>query len=244
MRTIYKPKGRALEYAELALNLYTGCAHGCKYCYAPKATFKTTEVFRSEVAPRKDILKALEKAVPKYGGNKAAVLLCFTCDPYPPAPCQDVTREALEILEKNNVKAQILTKGGPRALRDFDILARNRGWSFGTTLSFSNDEMRKRWEPYAANVDDRIGTIIEAKKRGIKTWVSVEPVIDADEALGVIDALCKYVDLWKVGKLNHMPEVEAMVDWGSFLAEVRKRLKGKKYIIKKDLMEAVGREGK
>jgi hypothetical protein len=28
MRTIYEPEGRAAEYSPLALNLYTGCAHG------------------------------------------------------------------------------------------------------------------------------------------------------------------------------------------------------------------------
>lgn len=241
MRAIYKPRGRALEYAELALNLYTGCAHGCQYCYVPDCTFKTPEVFHSQVEPRKGILEAVEKDAPKYRGDSRAVLLCFTCDPYPPAPSPDVTRAALAILEKNNVKVQILTKAGPRALRDFDILARNRCWSFGTTLLFLDDDKRKKWEPNAASVSDRLGTIIEAKKRGIQTWVSVEPVIDAEEALGVIDALIGHVDLWKVGKLNHMPEVEKLTDWGIFLEQVEKRLKGREYIIKKDLLEAARR---
>jgi DNA repair photolyase len=31
MRIIYEPKGRALEYAPLAVNLYRGCSHGCDY---------------------------------------------------------------------------------------------------------------------------------------------------------------------------------------------------------------------
>jgi DNA repair photolyase len=33
MQTIYEPKGKAREYAPLALNLYESCPHGCKYCY-------------------------------------------------------------------------------------------------------------------------------------------------------------------------------------------------------------------
>ena len=244
MRAIYKPKGRALEYAELALNLYTGCAHGCKYCYVPGSTFKKRDVFHSKVEPRKGILEAVEKDATKYWGDTRAVLLCFSCDPYPQMPCPDVTRAALEILEKNRVKVQILTKAGPRAMRDFDILGRNKAWSFGTTLSWVDDDKRKEWEPNAASVSDRIGTIIEAKKQRILTWVSVEPVIDADEALGVIDELYDYVDLWKVGKLNHMPEVEKLTDWGSFLERVEKRLKRREYVIKKDLSEAAvrGRE--
>ena len=36
MNAIYEPKGRAGEYAQLAVNLWRGCPHGCTYpCYAP-----------------------------------------------------------------------------------------------------------------------------------------------------------------------------------------------------------------
>lgn len=34
MSLIYEPRGRAREYAALALNTYTGCSHGCQYCFA------------------------------------------------------------------------------------------------------------------------------------------------------------------------------------------------------------------
>ncbi|KKL57099.1 hypothetical protein LCGC14_2238760, partial [marine sediment metagenome] len=162
-------------------------------------------------------------------------------DPYPPERYESITRGALEILEKNDLKVQILTKGGIRAVQDFDILDRNPGWSFGTTLCFVDDDMREEWEPDATSVADRIEAVIEAKKLGIKTWVSLEPVIDAEEALGVIEALYNHVDLWKVGKLNHMPKVEAKTDWKFFLQRVEARLKGKEYIIKKDLLEAAGK---
>jgi len=39
MAVIYEPKGMALEYAPLACNLYRGCQHGCRYCYAPNCLF-------------------------------------------------------------------------------------------------------------------------------------------------------------------------------------------------------------
>ena len=29
---IYAPEGAAGEYCELAMNIYTGCNHGCTYC--------------------------------------------------------------------------------------------------------------------------------------------------------------------------------------------------------------------
>ena len=31
MKPIYEPKGKAREYADLALNIYTGCPNGCEY---------------------------------------------------------------------------------------------------------------------------------------------------------------------------------------------------------------------
>ena len=35
MSIIYEPSGMAKEYSPYACNLYIGCSHRCKYCYAP-----------------------------------------------------------------------------------------------------------------------------------------------------------------------------------------------------------------
>jgi hypothetical protein len=46
-----------------------------------------------------------------------------------------------------------------------------------------------------------------------------------------------YVRFWKIGKLNHMREVEAGVDWRKFLSDVTSLLNDlkAKYYIKDDL---------
>lgn len=49
---IYEPKGKAKEYGDLALNIYTGCSHGCFYCVDENAPVLTAEM-RS--VPIKDI---------------------------------------------------------------------------------------------------------------------------------------------------------------------------------------------
>jgi len=127
------------------------------------------------------------------------------------------------------------------AADDFDILKRNN-WKFGTTIIFAYDESRREWEPNASCLGDRDQAVYDAHGRGIYTWVSVEPVIDVYQALRVMREMASYVDFWKVGKLNHgkqispeLGEIEAAIDWGSFLEEVEQSIPPEKLLIKHDL---------
>ena len=101
----------------------------------------------------------------------------------------------------------------------------------------TDETVRRDWEPYASTVEDRLNILKTAHEEGIYTWVSLEPVIDPDQALAVIHMAHPYVDYWKVGKLNHMKKYESTVDWGKFLIDVETLLTkiGAKYYIKNDL---------
>lgn len=233
MNVIYQPKGAALEYSPLACNLWTTCSHGCKYCYAPSALQKKKEEFFIEAPERKNILANLEKDCKKMQGDQRPVLLSFVCDCYQPHDEQKaLTREALLILEKYHMKAQALTKGGMRAVRDFDILKRNN-WKFGSSITGAK---ANEWESGAAMPSNRFEAIQYAHSLGIYTWVSVEPVIDPVEVLDNIEHLKHIVDFWKIGKLNHHKEQELKVDWRKFLRDVRLLLKDKQHYIKTDLL--------
>lgn len=35
-KAIYKPAGKAREYAEWACNLFVGCSNDCSYCYCKR----------------------------------------------------------------------------------------------------------------------------------------------------------------------------------------------------------------
>ncbi len=241
---IYEPSGRAHEYSHLALNLYKGCTHGCTYCYVPMIPpRRTREEFHKDVHPRENILDKLETQCKKMKGDPRDILLCFTSDPYQPfPPNDDITRAALILLEKYEMKAQILTKGGLRAVRDFDILARNE-WRFGTSLSFLNNVgLTKKYEPNAAPVASRRLAIYKANDMGIKTWVSVEPVINPTQALHVILELRDIIDYFKVGKINYNKELSDRVDWKRFLSDTVNLLLGKEYYIKEDLTKAARME--
>ncbi|MCL2304538.1 MAG: radical SAM protein [Planctomycetaceae bacterium] len=234
MSIIYEPRGKAKEYSDLAVNLYTGCSHGCRYCYCPAIIRKKIDEWSVNPTPRTDILRLLEKDAQKMKGDSREILLSFMSDPYHSDEAASLTREALLILEKYDLRIQVLTKGGLRSVRDFDILARNR-WKYGATIIFSSDDFRKEWEPHAAPIEKRMEAVRQAHRQGIYTWVSVEPVIDPSQALIVMYLLKGSVDLWKVGKLNHDKEREAAIDWAQFLVDTETLLAGENVLIKKDL---------
>lgn len=237
MKIIYEPKGAALEYSQLALNIYEGCEHGCLYCYAPSCTFKKREDFYGHQVHRKDVLKKLSSDLEEMKGKKdnRRVLLCFICDPYQKDnDFNYLTRECLELFWQYSINFQVLTKGGMKATRDFDLY--KSGDAYAATLTFADAEKSKNWEPYAAEPQDRIDSIIAAKEKGIETWVSFEPVIDPNETFKLIDKTYKYTDLYKIGKINRY-NTGMDVDWGKFTYCVVNYLEklGKKYYIKDSL---------
>lgn len=239
---IYEPRGKALEYSPLAANLYRGCSHACIYCYAPSATFKKRDIFHSceFIKPRVDVLKKFEKDCKKLAGDKREVLFSFTTDSYQKCETElNITRQALEIALKYDLFPVILTKGGKRAVKDFDILTKFKNRKFGVSLTHDVDSISLKWEPGAALPNDRIDTLIEAWTLGIETFVSFEPVIDPESVLRLIDKTYEFVDFYKVGKLNYHPNSK-MIDWVIFRESVIKKLESlnKKYMIKNDLLAA------
>ncbi len=239
MTLVYEPKGRAREYAELALNLYSGCTHGCTYCYAPKALQRKREDFHQSANPRTDIIAKLGRELARCPNkDKSAVLLCFTCDPYHPDWEREITRGAIELLHLHGYPVHVLTKGGRRAVGDFDILGSMPGDAFASTLTFLDKGDSLRWEPRAAVPADRLEAMRYAHQRGITTWASLEPVIDPEQSLEIIRQTHEYVDLYKIGTWNYDSRAAA-IDWNAFGREAVALCEsyGRDHYIKRDLRE-------
>ena len=211
---IYVPKGAAKEYGDLALNIYTGCNHDCFYCFAPSVLHKTREDF-CKVEPRKDIVNEVRKQLEKEKITGKLIHLCFTCDPYPSGIDTSITREIIKLLKDSGNHVQILTKSGEQSVvRDFDLLDGN-DW-FGITYAgypqgtlFAHQES----EPNADPVVERLAALAIAHKQGIKTWISMEPVLDEVDVLNFLTLNPYYVDKYKIGKLNYHP---SSIDWKAF----------------------------
>lgn len=232
MSIIYQPKGRAQEYSWLAINHYTGCGHGCTYCYARGIVQRTGANF-DKPKVRTNVLELLAKEAPKYAGTRERVLLCFTCDPYQLLDLSEgLTRKVIKILKQHNIPFQVLTKGGIRAVRDFDLY--EQGDAFATTMTFLSEETSRRYEPHAAPPKLRIKAIEAAHNLGIETWVSLEPVLNVDSSLCIISRFHNIVDHFKLGKLNYQ---KTDINWKDYAIKALELLNryNKTYYIKNDL---------
>lgn len=221
MKPIYQPKGKAKEYGDYALNIYTGCPHRCYYCFAPNVLRRDRELFHSNVQPRENIVEETRKQIEKEKITGKLIHLCFTCDPYPTGYDSSTTREIIKLLKQSGNNVQILTKNGKDAMRDFDLLDEH-DW-FGITLDGSED---------SALITEHTA-LCSAQKKEVKTWISYEPVLNVKK---VLDYICyfEYVDKIKIGKLNYHP---SDIDWKDFgeLAELLCKDLGIDYYIKESL---------
>lgn len=236
MKPIYIPKGRAKEYGDYAINIYTGCPHRCFYCFAPGVLHRDREAFHSCVQPRDGIVDAVKRQLEKEQITGQLIHLCFTCDPYPTGYDSTATREVIKEIKAAGNHVQILTKGD--GSRDFDLLDDN-DW-YGITYSgYKSMIFPAKAEPYAAVPEHRLMALATAHEFGIKTWISFEPVLYAEDVIYMLQATRSYVDKVKIGKLNYHP---SNIDWKTFgyKAENLCQSLGLDYYIKESLRKEMG----
>lgn len=238
MSFIYKPKGKAAEYGDYAINIYTGCGHRCFYCFSPSVLHREKEAFHGNIRPRDGIVEGVKDQLKQNGMKNKLIHLCFVCDPYPLGYDSRITREIIQVIKESGNHVQILTKNGTDAMRDFDLLDEN-DWVGITYAGYEigEFEVAPAAEPGADTPHNRLIALETAHKKGIKTWISCEPVLNAEDVLGLIE-LANYVDLWKVGKLNYHP---SDIDWKDFgtraeaILKIKKKYNGCDYYIKESL---------
>jgi DNA repair photolyase len=235
-RIIYAPAGQAGEYSPLATNPYRGCGHGCAYCYVPGIMRMDRREFDAGATLRAGYLDKLRADAKRYqlAGNVGQVMLSFTTDPYHPGD-NSATRETLLTLREHGMGFCTLTKGGARALRDLDLFRPERD-AFASTLTSLDDAFSLKWERGAALPADRIDTLQRFHEAGVFTWVSLEPTLDVEASLAIVERTHEFVDLFKIGRVNYLPMTKT-TDWQAYterMIEACARLDVAHYI-KKDL---------
>lgn len=160
--------------------------------------------------------------------------LTFTTDPYFPGD-NSLTRDVLIALRDHGLGFCTLSKGGARALRDIDLFRPDRD-AYAATLTSLDERFSHKWERGAALPADRLVTLKTFHARGIFTWVSLEPTLNVDASMAIVEATHGFVDLYKIGRANYLPMTKT-TDWQSYtmrMLDVLNRL-GARHYIKQDL---------
>ncbi len=201
-----------VEYADFCLNHVEGCSHGCNFpCYAMQMAkrFGRIKTYSDWIKPKlvSNALELLDKEIPKYKNQIDFVHLCFMTDPlmYKQPEIKEMTLKIIEKLNKSEIRCTILTKGILPA-----ELANTNKYSikneYGITLVSLDNDFKKKFEPYSAPFRDRIRSLKYLHKKGLKTWVSMEPYptpnLVRQDLLKILKRI-KFVDKIIFGKLNY-----------------------------------------
>lgn len=186
---------------DYALNPYTGCLHGCLYCYArfmkrfaghrePWGTFVDVKINAPELLPQELKKKA-----------KGRVWVSGVCDPYQSVEekyC--ITRRCLEILTSHRWAFTVQTKS-ELVLRDLDLFLKAKDCEVGFSIATGDEAIRKIFEPSAPPVALRLEALDRLHSSGVRTYAMIAPVLPGAEEL--VKELKGKVDYLIVDRLNY-----------------------------------------
>lgn len=154
---------------KMTLNPYTGCDHGCLYCYASSyvPNFQNCR-------PKKKQIRKLEREALKLKGE--VISISNSSDPYPIIEASiGLTRQCLKVLTDSRCKIQIITKSN-LVTRDIDLLTKVPS-TVALTITTKDDDLAKIIEPQAPSSTDRLRALEDLVEKNIPVSVRIDPII-------------------------------------------------------------------
>jgi len=195
-----------VEYMDYNCNYCEGCQHGCVYCWSRRVKRIT---YRDWINPClvPNTLELLERDIEllKPSGE---IYVCESTDPYQPV-ARGLTRKVIRMLMDYNLNFSILTKSAA-VKNDLNLLRDYSKCRLGFTIVTLTDSVRRSVEPFASPIQAREEILKLAHDMGIRTWVSVEPILPSlvlTDPLLIISTLMDYVDWFVFGRLNYLKGV-------------------------------------
>lgn len=159
---------------------YMGCSHGCMYCDGRSEKYYLEGDFAKDIKVRTNIVELLDTTLPKLRENAPIHLSSGISDIYQEAEKKYyLTGRCSEVLSGFDFHVSVLTKSS-LVLRDYDnwVKVNKRG---GFTLQMSittlDDGIRKRMEPGASCVEERLETIKAFKDAGCSVGIYMMPLL-------------------------------------------------------------------
>lgn len=166
------------------LNIYRGCSHGCRYCYALYSHGYMQEngedEFFTDIYVKKNIVELLEKELRAESWKREVINLGGVTDSYQPAEAKHkLMPEILRLLIKYKTPAIISTKSD-LVLRDYDLidqLSRITYINIAATITTADEDLRKKIEPNSSPTASRFAMLKEFKKTNASIGMHVMPII-------------------------------------------------------------------
>lgn len=159
------------------MNIYKGCCHGCIYCDSRSDCYQIENF---------DIVRAKEHSTEiierdlRSKRKKGVIGIGAMSDPYNPFEKKyELTRKALEVVDKYNFGISIATKS-PLITRDIDIFKRISNHSpvlIKITVTTFDDDLCRIIEPQVQPSSERFKAIKELTDSGIFTGILLMPIL-------------------------------------------------------------------
>ncbi|MET0360520.1 MAG: PA0069 family radical SAM protein [Sphingobium sp.] len=169
-----------------SVNSYSGCEHGCIYCFA-RPTHARYDMspgldFESRLIAKPDAAALLRKELAHPGYRVQTIAMGTNTDPYQPIESDwRITRACIEVLAECRHPLMITTKSD-RILRDLDLLApmaANGLVAVGMSLTTLDPALARRMEPRAPHPARRLAAIRALTDAGVPVHACISPIIPA-----------------------------------------------------------------
>ncbi len=163
------------------LNIYRGCGHGCKYCYAMYShDYLGAENYFSDIFVKTNIVEQLEKELSSPKWKREIVNIGGITDSYQPAEEKyRLMPEILKLLIKYKTPAIISTKSD-LILRDYDLIGELSKITYinvAATITTMDENIRKIIEPGGVESEKRFNMLKEFRKTNASIGLHVMPII-------------------------------------------------------------------
>lgn len=163
------------------LNIYRGCEHSCRYCYAIYThRYLDDDCFSENIYVKKNIAEVLEKQLSSKSWKGEIINIGGVTDSY--QPCEKTYKlmpDILRLLIKYKNPCIISSKSD-LILRDFDLideLSRLTYVNIAQTITASDDETARKLEPGASPVSNRFNVLKEFSTTEASTGIHIMPII-------------------------------------------------------------------
>ena len=200
-----------LPVSDYAVNLYVGCTHACKYCYASfmKRFTNHPEPWGSFI----DVKYWPEIKNPeKYAGKEA--FFCSVTDPYQPLEKKyGRTRALLEQLQGSGIHISISTKSD-LILRDLDLIKTFPNAHVAWSINTLDEDFRKEMDR-AASIERRLEAMRQFYEAGVQSTCFISPIFPGiTDVIAIIERAKHQCNLVWLENLNLRGDYKARIlDW-------------------------------